>query len=433
MRNDQASAGAGLPNQTAPGQTSPSSGNPADEQAGASAWRREQFAGLLDFAAGSLRPDGAAQWLDDDGVPDTSHPVETWITSRMAHTFAFGSLLGVPGARERAELALRGLTDVLADQEFGGWVAGRGPEADAVVGRKQAYAHAFVVLAASSGSLAGLAGAPALLEQALQILDERFWEPEHRLHLDERSRDWSVVDPYRGVNANMHAVEALLAAHGATGDAEWIERARSIGDRVIAWAEANAWRLPEHFDTAWQPELEYNADRPRDQFKPYGATPGHGLEWARLLLQLDAEGGTSGLRTAAAEALFDRAVTDGWDPLGGGFVYTTDWQGTPVEPRRFHWVAAEAVAAADVLHRVTGSARYAELAEQWWVWIRTYLVDTERGSWHHELDTSNVPSGQTWIGKPDVYHAAQAVILPELPLTGSFAASAKQAGAILAP
>ena len=396
-----------------------------------SAWRRNHFVSLLRFAEGSVREDGAACWLDDEGRPDPSHPVETWITSRMAHTFAVGHLLGVPGADRYAARTIRGLQVVLADPEFGGWLAARGTD-DELVGTKEAYAHAFVVLAASTGKVAGIAGASELLTTALAVLDARFWEPEQELHLDERSRDWSTTSEYRGVNANMHSVEALLAAHAATGDGLWLERAAAVGDRVASWAASNDWRIPEHFDTTWNPLLEYNADRPHDPFKPYGATPGHGLEWARLLLQIDAEAGTPGRRTDSAVALFDRAVADGWDTDGGGFVYTTDWSGTPVEARRFHWVTAEGAAAAHVLGRVTGEARYAEFEAEWWAWIQENLIDAEHGSWHHELDTENRPSGRTWIGKPDVYHAAQAVILPELPLTGSFAASAQRAGHILA-
>ncbi|MFD2027556.1 AGE family epimerase/isomerase [Promicromonospora aerolata] len=396
-----------------------------------SVWRRDHFVSLLRFAEGSIRQDGAACWLDDLGRPDESHPVETWITSRMAHIFAVGHLLGVSGADEYAARAISGLRDVLGDPEFGGWLASRG-EGDELVGTKEAYAHAFVVLAASTGKVAGITGASELLTTALAVLDARFWEPEQELHLDERSRDWSSASDYRGVNANMHSVEALLAAHAATGDGLWLERAAAIGDRVVSWASSNEWRIPEHFDAAWNPMLEYNSDRPHDPFKPYGATPGHGLEWARLLLQIDAEAGTSGRRTDSAVALFDRAVEDGWDANGGGFVYTTDWSGTPVEARRFHWVAAEAVATAHVLGRVTGEARYAELEGEWWAWIQANLIDAAHGSWHHELDTENQPSGRTWVGKPDVYHAAQAVILPELPLTGSFAASAQRAGHILA-
>ncbi|MCK9795468.1 AGE family epimerase/isomerase [Isoptericola sp. 4D.3] len=396
-----------------------------------SSWRADHFLSLLEFAAPSLGADGAAGWLDDDGAVDPDQPAHLWITCRMTHTFGLGHLLGVDGAAALLERGISGLTATLADPVDGGWLASLGPGAGEVDGTKQAYGHAFVVLAGSTGTVARTPGAESLLDSALAVLDARFWEAEHQLHLDERSRDWATVDPYRGVNANMHGVEALLAAHDATGERRWLDRAAVIADRVIGWAADNGWRIPEHFDSAWRPQLEYNADRPHDPFKPYGATPGHGLEWARLLLQVDVAGGTAGRRTDAARNLFERAVADGWDGPQGGFVYTTDWAGDPVEARRFHWVAAEAAAAADVLHRTTDEARFAELADRWWGWIDAHLVDHERGSWFHELDTDNVPSGRTWIGKPDVYHAAQAVILPDLPLTGSFAASARAAGRIL--
>ncbi|MCZ2264858.1 AGE family epimerase/isomerase [Isoptericola nanjingensis] len=396
-----------------------------------SSWRAQHFVSLLDFARSSLGGDGTAGWLDEAGAVDPAQPAHLWITCRMTHSYGLGHLLGVEGAGALLDRGIAGLSRALADADEGGWLASRGP-GDAFDGIKQAYGHAFVVLAGSTGTVARVPGAVTLLEAALSVLDRRFWEAEHQLHLDERSRDWGTVDPYRGVNANMHSVEALLAAHDATGETRWLDRAAVVADRVIGWAAGNDWRIPEHFDTEWRPQLEYNADRPHDPFKPYGATPGHGLEWARLLLQVDVAAGTQGRRTDAARQLFDRAVADGWDGLGGGFVYTTDWHGTPVEARRFHWVAAEAAAAADVLHRTTGEARYAELADTWWAWIDAHLVDHERGSWFHELDTANRPSGRTWVGKPDIYHAAQAVILPDLPLTGSFAASAREAGPLLA-
>ena len=124
----------------------------------------------------------------------------------------------------------------------------------------------------------------------------------------------------------------------------------------------------------------------------------------------------------AAERLFDRATTDGWDADGAeGFVYTTDWTGTPVVRDRMHWVAAEATAAADTLHRRTGEDRYAELYARWWDHIVTYVVDHERGSWHHELSPTLEPAGTVWPGKPDLYHAVQAALLPRLPLGPSIA------------
>ena len=397
--------------------------------AGDAAWRQDELRRLLAFAQASLGPDGGARWLDDHGVPDPREPVHTWITARMAHVYALASLLDVPGTGALADRALDGLRTRLADPADGGWFASRGP-GDAVDDTKSAYAHAFVVLAASSATIAGRPGARDLLDDALRILDQEFWETDQGMLRDEWDRAWTTCAPYRGANANMHGVEALLAAHSATGELLWLEHAATVADRVVGWAAEREWRVVEHFDAAWRPEPELNVDHPTDQFKPYGSTPGHGFEWARLLLHLDtaqaAVGtGAPGARLDAARHLFDRAATDGWDPVGGGFVYTVNWYGRPVERRRFHWVAAEAIAAAEVFARVTGEERYTRLADDWWVWARARLVDVERGSWHHELDAHNRPSAVVWDGKPDVYHAAQALLLADVPVTGSLAESVR--------
>lgn len=159
-------------------------------------------------------------------------------------------------------------------------------------------------------------------------------------------------------------------------------------------------------------------------FRPYGATVGHALEWARLLVSLDATLGAAAPPDLVARAvtLADRAVADGWAADGAdGFVYTTDWQGRPVVRQRMHWVLAEAVSAASVLHRATGEPRWAQRYAQWWAYADRYVVDHERGSWRHELDPTNAPAATVWAGKPDVYHAYQAALAPDLPVAPSYA------------
>jgi len=88
---------------------------------------------------------------------------------------------------------------------------------------------------------------------------------------------------------------------------------------------------------------------------------------------------------------------------------------------RMHWVVAEAIGAAAALHQVSGEARYARDYARWWDFAAEFLIDRERGSWHHELDSSNTPSSEVWTGKPDLYHAFQATLLPLLPLTPGLA------------
>ena len=142
-----------------------------------------------------------------------------------------------------------------------------------------------LLLAASSALLAGEKDAETLLKDALELFDKRFWDEKQGLTYDTWNTEFTVLDDYRGLNANMHTVEAFLAAGDVTGDKKYHICAGRIIDHVIRWAEDNSWRIPEHFTKEWVADLDCNRDRPDDPFKPYGATPGHGSEWARLITQ----------------------------------------------------------------------------------------------------------------------------------------------------
>ena len=107
---------------------------------------------LLDFARRTGDPRGGAYWLGDDGTPDTTRPTYAWITSRMTHVYAIGSLLAIPGMRPIADATLAGLTGRLHDTAHGGWhsaVDGGGNPVEPV---KSCYDHAFVLPAASSAA-----------------------------------------------------------------------------------------------------------------------------------------------------------------------------------------------------------------------------------------------------------------------------------------
>jgi sulfoquinovose isomerase len=352
-----------------------------------------------------------------------SRPVYTWITARMVHVYVLGHLLGGSGDLELAAQALAGLTGRLRDPSSGGWLTSVGT-AEESPDDKACYTQAFVVLAASSASVAGLPGARELLNEAFEVWDQRFFEPGAGMFVDSWNRSFTQLSDYRGVNANMHGVEALLAAADVTGDDMLRERALGVARRVaLEFAEPHSWRIPEHFNSTWEPQLDHNRDRPDDQFRPFGATVGHGLEWSRLLLHLEASlADPPAWLLPAAEALFERAVTDGWAVDGAdGFVYTTDWNGTPVVRDRLHWVVAEAIAAAASLRARTGDDHYSDLAATWWAYAERYLFDRTYGSWHHQLDASNHVIDTVWPGKPDLYHAVQATVIPRLPLAPSMA------------
>ncbi|WP_415972763.1 AGE family epimerase/isomerase [Rhodococcus sp. 077-4] len=373
-------------------------------------WLDTEASRLLRFGTTLDHPAGGAAWLDDRGNPDLDHPAHTYITARMAHVHFLASLNGRPGSRRKADRVFGGLLSTLRDARNGGWFESSA-DASSPEAVKSAYTHAFVVLAAAAATAVGHPQGRELLDEALDTVDARFWDERYGMCCDTWTVDWTELDPYRGINANMHMVEAMLAAADAGAPEIWRERALRICDNVCRWAAANEWRVPEHFTDEWIPQLEYNRDDVTNQFKPYGATVGHGFEWARLLVQ--AEPFTDGPRdndfVDAAASLYHRAALDGWQPgPTPGFVYTTDWTGKPVVTNRLHWVLCEAIAAAATLGRHTGEDRYGSDYREWWDVADAYFIDRVDGSWHHELDVDNVPAATVWSGKPDLYHAVQA-------------------------
>jgi sulfoquinovose isomerase len=387
-------------------------------------WLATETDRLLAFGRASRSAAGGFGWLDTDGRPDPGQPRPLLVTCRMTHVYALGHLLGRPGCGPLADHGLTGLRTVFRDDQHGGWCHEIG--ADGVVDDgKSCYDHAFVVLAAASASVAGRTGAAELLDDALDVLDRRFWDEDAGLLVGDWDAAFEHLEDYRGSNANMHGVEALLAAHDATGDRTWLRRALRITERILdGFARTHQWRVPEHFDERWSPLLDYNADQPADPFRPYGSTVGHSLEWARLALQLRAALGSRapGWLLSAARLLFDTAVADGWAVDGAdGFVYTVDRSGRPVVRQRLHWVAAEAVGAAAALGAATGEPAFSDWYRTWWDHIADVFIDPVGGSWWHELDAANRPADTVWSGKPDVYHAVQATLVARLPAAPGFA------------
>jgi mannose/cellobiose epimerase-like protein (N-acyl-D-glucosamine 2-epimerase family) len=272
-----------------------------------------------------------------------------------------------------------------------------------------------------------------LLSEALTTWQQRFWDDAAGLAVEEWDAHWSVLSEYRGVNANMHGVEATLAAadaEAAMGAHEHAEALRGQAlrstERVVhGWARERGWRLPEHFTANWTPLPEYNRDRPADPFRPYGVTIGHQFEWSRLSLHLRAAlADPPSWLLDDATGLFDAAATRGWAADGHeGFPYTLDWDDRPVVGARMHWVLCEAIAAATVLATVTGEQRYRDLAGRWRAHGEARFADAATGSWHHELTPTGEVGSGTWAGQPDAYHLAQMLLLDGRPVRGSVAAA----------
>lgn len=389
-------------------------------------WLLAEAGRLFDFVEPHIiDPHGGYRELNDRGEPlptgwpPAAQPTRNlFTTTRMVHCFALAHLLGRPGASRYVDHGMEYLWSGHRDLEHGGyrWSDGyQNPTNDT----KQAYGHAFVLLAASSAKMAGHPHADRLLADISTVLDDHFWEPEYGVIAEEFTADWQSLSDYRGQNSNMHLTEALMAAYEASGETIYLDRAVSIADLLIRnRAATNAWRLPEHYHADWSVDLDYGTD----VFRPYGSTIGHWLEWSRLVLQLwELTGRAADWMPEAARSMFEKATEEGWDPENGGFYFTVGWDGRPVDRDRYWWPCAEGIGAAAFLSQIDGSTIYETWYRRIWDWCASHLIDRDHGSWHHQLNDRLEPVTDPWFGKPDLYHALQACLIPLVPTTGSVA------------
>ena len=370
-------------------------------------WLDDGFAKILRFALRSVRPAGGFHYLDGDGLPMPDRSPELFLTARMAWISSAGVRRGVPGSGALLDHAMDSLLGFHWDAEHEGWFTQPGTET-----RKSTYDHVHCGMAASGAMAAGHPRAGELMDRVIEVIDRRLWDPSTQTLFESFAPDWSDGEDYRGANANMHSTEAFILMGHATGDRVWHDRAYAVADRLInGAARAQGWLLPEHFSADWVPDLGYNRDLPNDPFRPYGATFGHSLEWARFLMQLDRSpwvGGQTWL-PEAAEALTRRALDGGWGIDGlEGLPYTVDWDGTPVATVRLHWPVCEGIQAAAELARATGDPHWEAWYRRLWDHAAHRWID-DRGTWRNELGPDLLEAGSVWPGRPDLYHCGGAL------------------------
>lgn len=282
-------------------------------------------------------------------------------------------------------------------------------QADVQDGTHHCYGLAFVLLADAHALMAGIGEARAGLEQTWQLMEQRFWEPQHALYADEATPGWHV-GPYRGQNANMHACEAMLAAYEATQEPRYLDRALALAESVTGKLAALAGGLVwEHYREDWSIDWDYNRGDKTNIFRPWGFQTGHLTEWTKLLLQLEralvAAGREADWIVPRARHFFDTAMLRGWDAEHGGLVYGFGPDGEVCDGDKYFWVQAESFAAAALLAVRTGDAGYWSWYDRIWAYSWEHFVDHRHGAWYRILtpDNRKISDEKSPAGKTD-YH-----------------------------
>jgi len=386
---------------------------------------------------------GFFHYFKDDGtVYDASHR-HLVSSTRFVFNYAmaaneFGA--DDPALREEYLKAVRHGVAYLREKHFdpvsGGyvWTLRDGEPEDT---SQQCYGAAFVLLAYSCALKAGIEAARAWMGEVWDLLETRYWEPQHGLYRDEATRDW-VFSDYRGQNANMHMCEAMLAAYEASGERRYLDRALLLADhmtrRQADLADGLVW---EHYDRDWNVDWDFHRDDPRHLFKPWGYQPGHQTEWAKLLLILDGHLGAAGepqdWLVPKARFLFDEALAKSWDDEFDGMVYgfaperlrapgvegrtLADGETFVCDEDKYFWVQAESIATAARLATTTGDDKYWQWYQRLWDYAWKHMIDHRYGAWYRILDRRNrkysdekSPAGKTDYHTMGACHDVLAVV-----------------------
>jgi mannose/cellobiose epimerase-like protein (N-acyl-D-glucosamine 2-epimerase family) len=374
---------------------------------------RDEALKQLNFFKSSLCPTGGFYSLDDDGSPIENAKRELHATTRMIHCFSLSSIAGWAEGAQLVDHGFQYLMDRHRDPTNGGFFWST-QGASALDNRKLAYGHVFVLLAAASATAAGHPDASKLLDEIDHILDQYFWDEDRGLFKEEWSQDWHPISKYRGMNANMHGVEALLAAYEATGRTKYLERAERIIDFFVGIiAPSEHWRIPEHYDESWQIDRAYEGNQ---MFRPWGTTPGHSFEFGRLLLQFNELNATPKINLLeSAQKLVQTALCDAWDKTSGGVYYTLNFDGLPAIRNRYWWPVTEAIGVIAAFLKVQPNQDYLDWYRLLWDTAARHFIDHERGGWYPEVDSPGAATPIQFVGKPDLYHSLQAALLPLTP------------------
>jgi mannose/cellobiose epimerase-like protein (N-acyl-D-glucosamine 2-epimerase family) len=347
-------------------------------------WLRGQVSSILNFwypAARDDRHGGFLNLLAKDGSVIDGEQKHLVASCRFAVLFSMGILAdtGLDWCHDAAKDAVDFLRRAHRDPVHGGyfWILKGDVPVDR---RKQGYGHSFVLLAGATATRAGVPGGPELLEDAVDIAERHMFRGE-ALAINTASEDFSEVTPYRSQNPNMHYCEAFIAAHEATGDNRYLDRAYRIAERVASQlATAAGGYVWENYDAGWQPDWD-RRDRDRVSLEStIGMMPGHQLEWAKLLGIL-ARYRSDDWMLPQARHLYRVGWDYGWDRSKGGFYTGLNRNLTIADATPSYWSTSEAIGAAAVLGETTRESSYWNDYAVAWDHARSHLIDAEHGGW----------------------------------------------------
>ncbi len=338
---------------------------------------------------------GFHERLDHAGNPIVS-PRRLTVQARQIFVYARAILLGWAADTGQVKTAFDAMIARYKDRDGQpGFAFTVDADGTVVDGKRDLYAHAFVILAASAYfKLSGNTQAIALADEVLDFIDTAMAAPNGG-YLD------TAANPpaRRRQNPHMHLFEALLALYEATGDAAYLGRAGEIyGMFRTRFFQSATGTIAEYFGPDWSPEDGANAMW----------EPGHHMEWAWLLTEYERLTGTA--TRSIVDGLLQVAYTHGVT-ADGVIIDEVRGGGTAFKKSARTWPLTEAAKAQAVRlsHDPLAAGRLALALDGL---HDRYLAPVSTGLWHdHFAEDGTLLTD--YAPASTLYHIAMSVFVVE--------------------
>ena len=356
------------------------------------AWLVDQALPLWSTTGWDAKRGGFIERLRPDGSPETEMPRRVRVQARQIYCFAKAAQSG--WFADAKAVALRATEYLLAKASGAdgapGYVHLLSPDGTVLKAARDAYDHAFVLLAlASVFAITQDAQIRAEIDRVVQFMDSAMLSPHGGFA--------EGVPPTlpRRQNPQMHLFEAMLALYEATGDLGFQRRAGDFYGLFVAnLFDARSETLGEYFEEDWA------------RITPVVVEPGHQAEWIWLLRCFERN---TGCPTGKYRAALLRSALRYRDPDTGCLVDEGDDTGRTVKPTRRLWPQTEFAKAFLAQAEASDSDAMEEarrqLARVYDHYLRPYPV---AGGWYEHLDQHG-RSIVDFIPASSLYHLVCAI------------------------
>ena len=261
-----------------------------------------------------------------------------------------------------------------------------------VVNKKQVYAEAFTIYAYAEYFLAF--GDQSALDFAMELfnkLETICLDKKNGGYFEAFSETWDKLDDVRlsdkdlnepkGMNTNLHVLEAYTTLYEATKDARV---GKALKDEILLYLNTIVDKnnhVTIFFSEDWQPkttEISY----------------GHDIESTWLIWeaaeQLDDKALLDEIRPKIL-AMIDTFIAEGFDTETNSTWYEYFPKTCKRDSDRHWWVQIEAVEGLANAYDMTGDKKYRDLALKQWDYIRKNVIDRVHGEWFWRIDYDGFP------------------------------------------